>query len=206
MATKLELHRKVIGVPLEKSIQKTEDGFLLVRGKFTSDARDEVGDIITRAATERALPKYRRWGNIRRMHAPDPIGKVTNIGVEDGLEWNEVEIKVIDQKAVFEVENGLLQALSVGALVSLDSVELLADGGWVINDYALAEISLVDHPANYDASLALNLSLDSATRALAREQGLIPALRSMGISIEGDKSMEPNENLVVEEAVEKSRG
>ena len=193
MVTKTELHRKVIGVPLEKSYQRTEDGFLLVRGKFTSDARDEVGDIITRFATERAMPKYRRWGNIRRMHAPDPVGKVTRIGVEDGLDWNEVEIKVIDPKAIFEVENGLLQALSVGALVNMNSVELLADGGWVINDYSLAEISLVDHPANYDASLALNLSLDSATRTLARQQGLTTTLRSMGIAIEGDKSMEPTE-------------
>ena len=196
MATKTELHRKVIGVPLEKSYQRTEDGFLLVRGKFTSDARDEVGDIITRFATERAMPKYRRWGNIRRMHAPDPVGKVTRIGVEDGLDWNEVEIKVIDPKAIFEVENGLLQALSVGALVNMNSVELLADGGWIINDYSLAEISLVDHPANYDASLALNLSLDSATRTLARQQGLTTTLRSMGIAIEGEKSMEPTETPV----------
>ena len=190
-----QLHRKIIGVPLQKGIQKSEDGSVLVLGKFTSDNRDEVGDIITRTATERAIPRYRQWGNIRYMHQPRPVGRVTRIGSADGLEWNEVEIKVIDPQAAFEVEQGLLQALSVGILVNFEDVEMLADGGWVINDYQLAEISLVDHPANYDARLLLN-SIDDATRTLIREQGLVPALRSMGITIEGEtKSMEQTDEV-----------
>lgn len=175
------LRRKVIGVPITKAAS-SEDGGLLVLGKFTSDQKDEAGDIITRSATERALPKYKRWGNIRRMHLPQPVGRVTRIGVEDGLDWNEVEIKVIDPQAKFEVENGLLQALSVGILVNFADVNTLEDGGWVINDYMLAEISLVDHPANYDAALeTLNLSLDAQLRSQIREQGVVPVLRSIGM-------------------------
>lgn len=197
--------RKVIGVPLEKAMA-ADDGNLLVRGKFTSDNKDEVGDIITRSATERAVPKYKRWGNIRRMHLPEPVGRVVRIGVEDGLDWNEVEIKVIDPKAKFEVEQGLLQALSVGILMAWEDIDVLEDGGWVINDYTLAEISLVDHPANYDAALELNMSMNEALRAQARELGLIPALRSMGIhpttkgvAMEGEiETTEP----VAEEVVE----
>ena len=195
-----QLHRKIIGVPLQKGMQKTPEGFLLVTGKFTSDNRDEVGDIITRAATERAIPKYRQWGNIRRMHQPDPIGRVTRIGVADGLEWNEVEICVIDPKAIFEVENGLLKALSVGILISLENLDILQDGGWVINDYQLAEISLVDHPANYDA--VLTLSLDERTRTMIREQGLIPALRSLGITTKGELSMDQTKEKELETPVE----
>ena len=61
-----ELMKKVIGVPLQKSLEKDEKGFLKVRGYFTSDAQDEVGDIITKSATERAVPIYRQWGNIRQ--------------------------------------------------------------------------------------------------------------------------------------------
>ena len=34
-----ELMKKVIGVPLEKSLEKDEKGFLMVRGFFTSDAQ-----------------------------------------------------------------------------------------------------------------------------------------------------------------------
>jgi hypothetical protein len=167
-----ELVKKIVGVRLEKTLERDEKGFLKVRGFFTSDQRDEVGDIITRAATEKAIPAYRQWGNIRRMHAPDPVGRVLGIGTKDGLEWNEVEILVIDPKAIFEVENGLLKALSVGILVNTDMVDMMRDGGFVINEYQLAEISLVDHPANYDARLFLGLNLDKRERMLVRELGV----------------------------------
>jgi hypothetical protein len=144
---------KHIGVPIEKDIDLNEDGDFLVRGYFTSDKTDEIGDIITKEATERAIPKYREWGNIRYMHLPQPVAKVTKIGSDDGLDWNEVEINVLDGKAQEQVDNGLLQALSVGILIDFEDIDFQEDGTWVINDYQLAEISLVDHPANYDARL-----------------------------------------------------
>ena len=75
---------KYIGIPLEKSAERTYKGTLMVTGYFTSDSKDMHGDIITRGATERAFAAYRQWGNVRRMHAPDPVGKVRGIGVEDG--------------------------------------------------------------------------------------------------------------------------
>lgn len=180
--------RKIIGVPLSKGIVKNNDGTLLVTGLFTSDRKDEVGDIITRAATERAIPKYKQWANVRYMHQPRPVGKITRIGASDGLRWNECEIHVIDPQAAFEVEMGLLQALSVGILINVDDLTMDSDGGWVINDYQLAEISLVDHPANYDAML--QLSLTDALRDKAREEGVVPALRGVGITLQGDKHMD----------------
>ncbi len=150
---KTEVRQKVFHAMLNKGMEKTAKDTLLVRGYFTSDNKDETGDIITRSATERAIPKYRQWMNIRLMHQPIPVGKVRRIGSEDGLEWNELEIEVIDPNAVFMVENGLLPALSVGILVNFEDIDFLEDGGLLINDYQLAEISLVDHPANYDAFL-----------------------------------------------------
>ncbi len=191
---------KVIGIPLAKTMQKQQDGTLIVRGYFTSDHRDEVGDTITRSATERAIPKFRQWGNIRRMHLPDPVGKVLRIGLEDGLEWNEVEIKVIDPKAVFEVENGLLPALSVGILLNLDDIEMMEDGGWMIHNYTLAEISLVDHPANYDARLK-NLPVDQGLRTLAREYGMDVLARSMANLLDRELAME-EQNTVEKDAIE----
>lgn len=179
---------KLLGIPLEKNLTKTEKGTLLVKGYFTSDNRDEVGDIITRAATERAIPKYRQWGNIRLMHQPVPVGVIRGIGVEDGLEWNQVDIEVIDPNAIFMVENGLLKALSVGILVNYEDIDFLEDGGYIINDYTLAEISLVDHPANYDA--LLNLSIDQGLRQLAHEHGLENIARSMKTILELELAME----------------
>ncbi len=170
-----ELLRKVIGIPLSKEITTHSDGTILVRGYFTTDEPDEVGDVVTKEATLRAIPKYRQWGNVRYMHQPKPVGKVVRIGEDDGLAWNEVEIHVIDPQAVFEVRNGLLQALSIGALIKPEDVEVTQDGGWIIHDYTLAEISLVDHPANYGARLEITDDL----RARARSVGIIPALKDL---------------------------
>lgn len=178
MPNQVEMRKKILAVPLEKDLFRTETGTVVKRGFFTSDNRDEVGDIITRSATERALPKYKRWGNIRLMHQPIPVGKVLRIGVEDGLDWNEVEIEVIDPAAIFMVENGLLQALSVGILINFEDIDFLEDGGWIINDYALAEISLVDHPANYDAFLK-ELPVDQGLQMMVRQYGFDAVAGSM---------------------------
>jgi hypothetical protein len=157
---KMQFISKQIGIPIEKSKKDgpslDRDGNLIVHGYFTSDVEDELGDIITKDATERAIPKYRQWGNIRYMHQPRPVAKVTGIGKEDGLEWNEVEISVVDPEAKFQVDNGLLKALSVGIMIKFEDIEFNENGGFIVNDYILAEISLVDHPANYDARLFLD--------------------------------------------------
>lgn len=179
---------KAFGVPLQKQMSKQPDGSLLIRGFFTSDNRDEAGDIITRGATERAIPKYREWGNIRLMHLPRPVAKMVRIGSEDGLAWNEIEIKVIDPEAVFMVENGLLTALSVGIMIRFDDIDFLEDGGWVINDYQFAEISLVDHPANYDARLK-QLPVDQGLRMLARQYGMGVLATSMKNLIDMEMTM-----------------
>lgn len=196
--------RKVLGVPLQKELTKNKDGTLLVRGYFTSDNKDEVGDIITRKATEVALPKYREWGNIRYMHMPRPVGKVVSIGEEDGLEWNEVEIKVVDPQAVFEVEQGLLVALSVGILINWEDIDFLEDGGWVINAYTLAEISLVDHPANYDARLK-ELNVDQGLRQMVREYGMDAVAVTMTHLVERELKEMPEETISNEEVIEEEK-
>lgn len=162
--TERQRQTKYFGVPLQRILPDENPDTALVRGFFTSDDRDEEGDIITRGATERAIEKYRRWGNVRYMHLPKPVGKITRIGIDDGLAWNEVEIEVIDPQAIFEVRKGLLTALSVGISLDFDDLEFLEDGGMVISDYTLCELSLVDHPANYDAFLT---SIKGAMHALS---------------------------------------
>lgn len=177
MSKNSEKLTKIIGVPFTRTADPG-DGTLLVTGKFTSDNKDILGDVITREATENAIPIYRQWGNIRYMHQPQPVGKVYRIGADDGLEWNEVIIRVIDPKAKFEVEKGLLTALSVGIVFGFDDFEMDADGGWIINNYKLAEISLVDHPANYDAALNLSLMRNLGEfRDVGRTKGIHEALK-----------------------------
>lgn len=176
---------------LNKGVERTDRGTLFVRGLYTSDNVDEVGDVITKAATERALPKYRQWGNVRLQHTEKPVAKVRRIGVEDGLAWNEAEIEVIDPEAIFMVENGLLVALSVGILVSKEDCSFDTKGCMVINDYTLAEISLVDHPANYDARLQ---PVSNGLRDLVRQYGMTAVALSMQTLIET-----PSEVIMSEE-------
>jgi len=188
------IRQKVFHASLNKSMEKTERSSLLISGYFTSDNKDEYGDIITRAATETALPKYRQWKNIRLMHQPIPVGKVTRIGEEDGLEWNELEIEVIDPHAIFLVENGLLPALSIGIFVDYKDLDPLQDGGYVINAYTLAEISLVDHPANYDALLR-SLPVDQSVALMVRTFGL----ESVSSAIQAIEGSTPESQPVIEE-------
>jgi hypothetical protein len=209
---------KHIGVPLEKSFDTQDDGSIVVRGYFTSDALDEVGDIITRDATEAAVPKYRQWGNIRYMHMPKPVAKVLQIGKEDGLKWNEVEIQVIDPEAIFQVKNGLLKALSVGIIIrSWDDIEIDEEtGGWIILNYDLAEISLVDHPANYDAQLFLDedkvVPVNRELRQMVAEHGFAVVSKALGavttpeteeeIDMEQlERDLQAEEEIVAEEEV-----
>jgi len=208
---------KHLGIPLEKGFTTQEDGSILVRGFFTSDNIDEIGDIITQEATEKAIPKYRQWGNIRYMHMPKPVAKVINIGKDDGLDWNEVEIQVIDPEAVFQVKNGLLKALSVGIIIrSFDDIEIDEEtGAWKILAYELVEISLVDHPANYDARLFLdedkNIPVSSELRQLVATHGFTvvsKALGAVGTLEEGfdmaqlEQDLQADEELEVESAEE----
>lgn len=177
---------KHLGIPLEKGFETLTDDTIVVRGFFTSDNVDEIGDIITKEATENAMPKYREWGNIRYMHLPKPVAKVLNIGKDDGLNWNEVEIQVIDPEAIFQVKNGLLKALSVGIIIkSFDDIEIDEETwGWTINAYDLAEISLVDHPANYDARLFLdedkNIPVNTELRQLVAANGFAVVSKALG--------------------------
>jgi len=180
---------KVMGVPIQKeALSRTEKGTLVVTGFFTSDQKDMHGDIITRGATERAIRAYRQWGNIRRMHQPDPVGKVLGIGEEDGLEWNQVKLEVIEPKAIQQVESGLLSALSIGAMIDIDSIEFLDDGGMLINDYLLGEISLVDHPGNYDAALQKD-AITGSLRLLIDRFGFLSVGKSMQTILNEETTM-----------------
>ena len=165
-----------------KAYEKIVGGqkIFVVKSFFTSDNKDEVGDIITKTATEKAIEKYRQWGNIRLMHQPKPVGKILKIGAKDGLQWNECEVKVVDEETQKLIKEGVLSAMSVGIIIN--EAEPITDeeededgifgffffGPMKILDYDLVEISYVDHPANYDARITDHpgmVSVQSGQRA-----------------------------------------
>ena len=151
------LHGPFIGKSVDSGT-----GQALMRYIFTSDAMDEMGDIITMEATEKATERWREWRNVRFQHNPDrPIGKAVRIGKADGLAWNEMDVRIDDPNILplTQGDDPVLAGASVGIIVKdfdvNDDEEAKKRAGgwpaWTITDYDFVEISLVDHPANYDA-------------------------------------------------------
>ena len=155
-----------------KHYEKVIDGkpAFLVRGFFTSDNVDQVGDIITKQATQKAVQKWRKVANIRYMHQNEPIGKALRIGEEDQLEWNECELKIVDPKSQNLIREDVLSGMSVGIIVNdaepVDSTTKdpfwFMSGGMKILDYDMVEISMVDHMANLDARVTDHPGMMSA--------------------------------------------
>jgi hypothetical protein len=146
---------------IQKSVD-AETGKPIVRYAFTSDNMDTGGDIIQRAATEKATEEWRQWRNIRLQHDQNkPIGKAVAIGEKDGLDWNVMDVRIDDPSVLplIEGDDPTLGGASVGIYVK--NFEINEDEEaikraapwepWIITDYTMIEISLVDHPANYDA-------------------------------------------------------
>ena len=152
----MEMIVKEIGFAFTKEVGEgsNESSDYLVRGKFTDDKVDKHGDIITKAATSGAIEAFKGWRNIRYMHQPRPVGVAVKIGDGEGLAWNELEVKVVKKDVQEEIDAGLLRGFSVGILANWDAIEYNEEtDGWIINEYLLGEISLVDHPANYAATI-----------------------------------------------------
>lgn len=178
-----------------ESLQKQADGetpdTLEIRSKYTSDNKDSHGDIITKEATINALEDYKNWRNIRYMHQPKPVGVATHIGENDGVEdlaWNETIVKLVDEDTIKQVQEEVLKGLSVGILFNPfdpDAVEIMDDGGWKIKEYMLAEISVVDHPANPEASI-----IENALKEIGEEVSFDLGSKEAQIAIRGANSSE----------------
>lgn len=177
------------------------DGKVFVRGFYTDDGIDEVGDIITRDATEKAIKKWRKWGNIRTMH-DYPSGVVDKIGEDDGLAWNEIVTVPVDKQTRELIEGGVLKAYSVGIIprkYEINEDAISEDDEWwfmplIIHEYDMVEISYVDHPANYSATISdisEGKSKEFAHRAvLFKNMDIIGDVEDMDEELEGTEVAE----------------
>jgi len=158
-----QVRYKSYGTFLPKGVEDGSSDELYVRGFFTDDKEDVVGDIITKEATDEAIERWRKWGNIRTMH-DYPSGRAVKIGETDGLDWNEIVTVPVDKNTRELIEGGVLKAYSVGIIprkYELNQAAIEAAGEdadpWffplIIHSYDMVEISYVDHPANYAATI-----------------------------------------------------
>lgn len=128
------------------NISKVDVEQRMVWGYASTEAVDSDGEIITRSAMESALEDYMKFANIREMHQPSAVGLAKEASVDDkGL---YIGVKVTDDRAWGKVVDTTYKGFSIGGKV-LERDALMRKK---ITKVGLYEISLVDRPANPEAT------------------------------------------------------
>jgi phage head maturation protease len=117
----------------------------MVWGYASTEALDDQGETVTRAALAAALDDYMRFANIREMHQPSAVGVATGAEIDDkGL---YLAARIVDDEAWRKVAAGVYKGFSIGGRVTARAP---ADRR-TITGLQLTEISVVDRPANPEA-------------------------------------------------------
>lgn len=142
------------------SITKLDDEKRLAFGYASTEALDSQGEIVRREALEAALPDYMRFANIREMHLPSAVGVAHEAEIDDkGL---LLAAKIVDNGAWQKVKERVYKGFSIGGRVTARDP---ADRR-IITGVDLTEISLVDRPANPEATIEIFKRADGALRPL----------------------------------------
>lgn len=147
-----------VSFPITK-MEKDARGNLVIHGVATDGTVDSDHQIVDSDWSAKALTDWlATGGNVRMSHdSKRPIGKGTQVQLDrdgDGKHW--VKSVIVDPLAIKLVEEGVLRAYSVGIIdpVIKRDPSGRAPGG-IICGGTLAELSVVDRPANKNAYLEL---------------------------------------------------
>lgn len=133
----------------EKVIEQ-DDGTVKVYGHASSEAVDADGEIVKASAMSAAMPDYLKFGAVREMHQSVAAGTAIEMEVKtDGRTWFGAH--VVDPIAVKKVYAKVYKGFSIGGRVTSRDTE----NPKMITGLTLNEISLVDRPANPEATFAL---------------------------------------------------
>ena len=141
---------------------KVDEERRIVSGFATLDNVDRHRDIVDTDASIKAFEAFR--GNLREMHQPIAVGKVTNFREEQfydketGQTYRGVFVDTYVSKGAQDtwekVLDGTLSGFSIGGnITKVDQVQKGDDIIRVIKEYELVELSLVDSPANQLANI-----------------------------------------------------
>lgn len=141
---------------------KVDEERRIVSGFATLDNVDRHRDIVDTDASLKAFDQFR--GNLREMHQPIAVGKVTNFreehffDKETGQTYRGVFVDTYVSKGAQDtwekVLDGTLSGFSIGGnITKVDQVQKGDDMIRVIKEYELVELSLVDSPANQLANV-----------------------------------------------------
>ena len=145
-----------VSFPIEK-FETTDDGDLIVYGKATDGSIDSDEQIVDPRWAEKALPAWlETGGNIRVQHNAqrDPAGR--GLAVDVTPDGHFVKSLIVEPTAKRLVEKGVLRAYSVGIARPVVERDMTGKArGGIIKGGELAEISLVDRPANKNCTFTL---------------------------------------------------
>lgn len=128
------------------NITKVDAEQRMVWGYASTEAVDSDGETIMRSAIAESLEDYMKFANIREMHQPSAVGVAKEAFADDkGL---YIAAKVVDDDAWAKVVAGVYKGFSVGGKVLARD----PNARKTITKIGLYEISLVDRPANPEAT------------------------------------------------------
>lgn len=125
-------------------IEADKEGRRIIRGCAYS--RPDAGDgwVVPPDVMRRAMEAWSKWGNVREMHQPKAIGTATRVEWVGDQAWLEVDI--VDDEVWEKIEKGVYRGLSIGLVP-------LRMSGRRVTKARLAEVSVVDQPADEDATI-----------------------------------------------------
>ncbi|HTZ79043.1 MAG TPA: XkdF-like putative serine protease domain-containing protein [Stellaceae bacterium] len=132
-------------VPIAKLDQQQR----MVYGYASTEALDSQGEVVRKEALAAALPDYLRFANIREMHQPSAVGIAKEAAIDAKGLW--IGAKIVADDAWLKVREGVYKGFSIGGVVTARD----AGDPTVITGLDLAEISLVDRPANPEAVIEI---------------------------------------------------
>jgi hypothetical protein len=166
-----------------KKIEAQDDGTITVFGIASTGTRDDAGEIVTPDAIKAALPDYLRYGAIREMHGPSAAGTALTCHVDDDGNTN-LAAHIVDPVAVKKVQAGVYKGFSIGGKV----LKRDPKDPTTITALKLSEISLVDRPANPEASINMwKVAADEPAPAVNPAAALLKAVADLQATFEDVK-------------------
>jgi hypothetical protein len=138
-------------------ISKIDEARREVTGVATSEVVDKDGEVFD---YETSKPYFKSWsaeiskatdgnslGNVREMHEPSAVGKLTAINFDDQQKEIVVIAKIVDDPAWNKCLEGVYTGFSIGG----QYVKTWKDGEIIRYTAKPAEVSIVDNPCNPSA-------------------------------------------------------
>ncbi|HTS92246.1 MAG TPA: XkdF-like putative serine protease domain-containing protein [Stellaceae bacterium] len=167
-------------------IAKVDREERMVYGYASTEAVDSQGEVVRKEALAAALPDYMRFANVREMHQPSAVGVAEEAAVDEKGLW--IRVKVVDDDAWKKVQARVYKGFSIGGAVTRRD----AGDPRIITGLSLAEISLVDRPANpetlfavYKAAAIGKVGARHSRKDLARVQGIHDMAAALGADCPG---------------------